>query len=132
MPATPTTTASAQKTHGAVHLPEPWKTPAFQAATQPNTPKPTSQITANWRSFFVSGFQSTWMRLMRNCGLARRSVELELRQILVDVVLFRVGLFFLAEHVVAEHEDVHVRRHEAPIRILRRADDRLAADVEAR
>ena len=40
-------------------------------------------------------------------------------------------LLLLEQHEVLEHQRVHVRRHEAAVGVLRRADDRLAADVEA-
>ena len=36
------------------------------------------------------------------------------------------------EHERAEHQHVHVGAHEAAVGVLRRADDRLAADVERR
>src|SRR5262245_55627203 len=41
-------------------------------------------------------------------------------------------LILLDEQVVFKHQTVHVRCHETPDRVLRRTDDRLAANVEAR
>src|SRR5512145_2907126 len=57
-----------------------------------------------------------------------RSVELE--SIAPVEVLVQLGLALLAQDLVAEHEDVHVRSHEAEIGVVRRADDRLAPHVE--
>src|SRR5207253_2666743 len=60
------------------------------------------------------------------------SVELELRKVRAHVDFFRSDLLFLEQHEVLEHEHVHVGGKEAAISIRRRANDRLAAHVEAR
>src|SRR5438552_1013813 len=57
------------------------------------------------------------------------SVELERGGV---VGLFPGILFRLGEVAVADGERVYLRSHEAAERVLGRADDRLAADVEAR
>src|SRR5262245_42971413 len=62
------------------------------------------------------------------CERTDDSVELEA---LAPVeVLVQLGLALLAKDLVAEHEGVHLGPHEAEIGIVRRAHDRLAADVE--
>src|SRR5689334_14718216 len=47
-------------------------------------------------------------------------------------VVALVRLLFLPNEPVLEHEQIQIRPHEASIRILRSAHDRLAADVERR
>src|SRR2546423_13793666 len=61
-------------------------------------------------------------------GGCARSVERELVAPLAGVGDRR--LCRLLQDVALENEDVHAGAHEAPVRILRSTDDRLAADVE--
>src|SRR5258707_11867324 len=63
-------------------------------------------------------------------GSFMSSVEDELRA--PRFVLHHGRLLALLQHEILEHEDVHVRAHEAAIRVFRRPDDRLAADIERR
>ena len=60
-----------------------------------------------------------------------RSVEGEGGQVLLAVDLGEVLLVDAADDEVLQHEHVHLGAHEATQRVLGRADDRLAAHVEA-
>src|SRR4051812_20165931 len=59
---------------------------------------------------------------------AARSVQLERRTVILFEAWVLLGLF---HHAIADHQKVEFVAHEAAERILRRADNRLAADVEA-
>jgi hypothetical protein len=50
--------------------------------------------------------------------LDHASVQLILRQVVVDAVLGGIGLLLLVQDETLQHEDVHVRGHEAAVGVL--------------
>ena len=76
------------------------------------------------------GDHSTLRLVRRLVPCAERSIELEgLAPILI---ICDRGLVGLVQHAVFEDQHVHLGAHEATVRILGRADDRLAPHVERR
>src|SRR5258705_6406256 len=60
----------------------------------------------------------------------RPAASIQLKLVLVNDLEFRI-LGFLSKHRIPDDEQVEVRSHETSERVLGRADDRLAAHVEA-
>ena len=58
-------------------------------------------------------------------------IHFELGEMPLSVNLLGLGLILFEEQKILNHQSVHVRGHEASIGILRRADDRFSADIEA-
>src|SRR5262249_32896781 len=108
-----------------------------------NPPKNAIQRPANCRSIRCEGLRgmsdqfmavsSTVLTNLKSAEGTHGLIELELRQVVFALFLTDT-LFhgFLVQHAVLEHQGVHVRGQEAAIGILRCADDRLTAHVEAR
>src|SRR4051812_12757590 len=87
--------------------------------------KNTSQAPANCRNARVVGLRGRSERFMA-------SIQVELRE-MFGSFRFGDGPFHLgfAQDKILEHQRVHVRGEETTIRVLRRANDRFAANVEA-
>src|SRR6185295_12452040 len=99
-----------------------WPRHTRNAASSGNT---ISHRPANCRSSFGLGFAMTSDHCMS-------LVQLELRQVLFPCPRVQfLRHVFLQQDDVLEHERVHLRAEETAVRVLGRADDRLAADVEA-
>src|SRR5436190_9841420 len=93
-----------------------------------STGKPIAAIHANWRRMRSSGLRFSLIIGQSLC----RSVQREGGEVLRAVDLRQVLLRRATDDEVLEHEHVHLGAEEAAQRVLRRADDRLAAHVEAR
>src|SRR6187402_752924 len=111
MPPTRKNRADAPRNHGALGRPRQSRNAPKARATPPKV-KPKLR-----RSFVVAGG-----------GLGMASVKLELLHPLL--VVLDHGLVLLHEDPLVDDEHVYVGPHEAAVRILRRADDGLAAHVE--
>ncbi len=61
-----------------------------------------------------------------------RNLLVELELLLPVLRVLELRLKRLIEEIVAHHEVIHLGPHKATVRVLRRADDGLAPDVEAR
>src|SRR5262249_8278736 len=98
----------------------------FDQRCQPRSPARMGSPMPKTTRSLVRGF------LLMTITAMAASVELELRDVLRDFVLAHRLLLLLEEHDVLEHQRVDVRRQEALVGVGGRADDGLAADIEAR
>src|SRR5690606_35490507 len=63
-------------------------------------------------------------------GRSRFLVEFECRYVRLPFRFARRWLLFLVQDAILHHQHVHVRGAEAPVGVVRRANDRFTADIE--
>src|SRR5262245_65899717 len=84
------------------------------------------------RTFMKAQSSEKMPSFSRDSSNAMDKTSVQFVQAAPVYILAQRGLVLLLEQVGAHHQVVHVGAHEAQVRIVRRADDRLTAHVDGR